>query len=116
MSSRLPPTPSRTALAAALAASGLCGRVGARDLVELPRRGLAHRHWRLRGTGLVLRGPITGAGEAALAPQAETLRRLAPPGHAPRLGGVLPPPARMPGGGLLGGGSPRHAPVGPRDF
>src|SRR5258708_23254909 len=116
MSSRLPPTPSRTALAAALAASGLCGRVGARDLVELPRRGLAHRHWRLRGTGLVLRVPITGAGEAALARQAETFRRMAPSGHAPRLDGVLPPAAGLPGGGLLVEEIRGQAPVVPRDF
>lgn len=116
MSSRVPPAPSRAAVAAALAASGLCGRVGARDLVELPRRGLAHRHWRVRGAGLVLRVPITGTGEVALARQAETFRRMAPSGHVPRLNGVLPPAAGLPGGALLVEEIRGLVPVVPRDF
>src|SRR5512135_563246 len=52
--------PSRTALAASLSGSGAAGRVSARDLVALPRRGLAHLHWRVRGTGALLRVPLLG--------------------------------------------------------
>src|SRR5579883_1709945 len=98
MSTRLSPAPSRTALAAALAASGLCGKVAPRDLIELPRRGLAHRHWRVRGQGLLLRVPIGASGNPALLRQAEAFRRLAASGHVPRLDGVLPPTDAVPGG------------------
>jgi Phosphotransferase enzyme family len=109
------PTPAR--LAAMATAAGICGRIGARDLVELPRRGLAHRHWRLKH-GLLLRVPLTGGPDAAAAlqRQAETFRRMAPSGHAPRLHGVLPPSAGLPGGALIVDEIRGREPAVPRDF
>jgi Phosphotransferase enzyme family len=116
MSSRsLLPTPA--ALAAALTAHGAHGRVRAGDLVELPRRGLAHRHWRLRGQGVLLRAPLHGGGSAAavLARQAEAFRRVSASGHAPRLYGAIAPAERLPGGALIVEEIRGRAPVVPRD-
>ncbi len=117
MSNRRPP-PSRTALAAALTAQGAYGDVAASDLIELPHRGLAHRHWRLRGRAILLRVPLAGGAAAAgtLETQAEAFRRLAPSGHAPRLHGVLAPSPRLPGGALIVEQVRGRAPVVPRDF
>jgi aminoglycoside phosphotransferase (APT) family kinase protein len=85
--------PTRGALAAALTAAGGLGRVRPADLVELPRRGLAHRHWRIRGRGLVVRVPILPSDDpaAGLRRQAEIFRRAAASGHTPRLHAVLAP-------------------------
>ena len=115
MSTRLPAAPSRTALAKALTASGLCGDVVTRELIELPRRGLAHRHWRVRGRGLLLRVPLAANGDA-LTRQAETFRRMAPSSHVPRLEGLLPPGSGLPGGALLVEEIRGRAPVVPRDL
>jgi hypothetical protein len=110
--------PTRTALAAALTAQGAYGPVRAGDLVELPRRGLAHRHWRLRGKGVLLRAPLAGGSNAAaaLGRQAEAFRRMSASGHAPRLHGVLTPTARLPGGALIVEEIRGRAPVVPSDF
>jgi len=115
VSSRILDIPSRTALAAAVSASGLCGRVAATDLVPLARRGLAHLHWRIRGRGLVLRVPV-GREPDLLARQAETFRRMAPSGHTPRLHGVVAASDRLPGGALVVEEIRGRDPVVPRDL
>lgn len=117
MSNR-PLLPSRTALAATLAAQGAYAPVRAGDLIELPRRGLAHRHWRLRCKAVLLRAPLAGGGHAAaaLARQAEAFRRMSASGHAPQLLGVVTPTARLPGGALIVEEIRGRAPVVPRDF
>lgn len=105
-------------MAAAVTAHGACGPVGAGDLVDLPHRGLAHRHWRLRGKSILLRVPIVGGAgaTAALERQAEAFRRMSASGHAPHLHGVLPPSAALPGGALLVEEIRGRAPAVPRDF
>ena len=118
MSNRVANIPSRTALAAAVTASGLCGKVASTDLVPLARRGLAHLHWRLRGAGLLLRVPVVrdGHGAASLAQQAETFRRMAPSGHTPRLYGMVPVSERLPGGALVVQAIRGRDPLVPRDL
>jgi Ser/Thr protein kinase RdoA (MazF antagonist) len=101
--------PTRAALAAALNDAGVAVRSASLD--ELPRHGLAHRHWQLRGRGLVLRVPILpGAGDT-LDRQAAIFRRAAASGHTPALHAVLPASRALPGGALLveaiGGRVPR---------
>lgn len=91
--------PSRRALVAALNAAG--ARVRGSSLEELPRQGLAHRHWRLKGRGLVLRVPILPGGRAALDRQAAVFQRAAASGHTPQLHAVLPPSRELPCGALL---------------
>ncbi|MBV8537699.1 MAG: phosphotransferase, partial [Alphaproteobacteria bacterium] len=105
-------------LAAALTAQGAYAPVRAGDLVELPRRGLAHRHWRLRGRAVLLRAPLLGgpSAAAALARQAEAFRRMSMSGHAPRLHGTLMPTVLLPGGALIVEEIRGRAPVVPRDF
>jgi len=112
------PLPNRTALAAALTAHGAYGPVRAGDLLELPRRGLAHRHWRLRGRAVLLRVPLLGGPDAAaaLARQAEAFRRMSASGHAPQLHGVVMPTAGLSGGALIVEEIRGRAPVVPRDF
>src|SRR6185437_15101993 len=81
-------------------------------------RGLAHRHWRLRGQGILLRVPLAGGSGAAaiLERQAEAFRRMSGSGHTPRLHGVLRPSAHLPGGALLVEEIRGTAPVVPRDI
>lgn len=118
MSNRQQTWPSRAALAAALGAHGTYDTVAAGDLVELPHRGLAHRHWRLRGQHVLLRVPLAVGPDAAAAleRQAATFRRLGASGHVPRLHGVLAPTPRVPGGALIVEEVRGRAPVVPRDF
>jgi len=101
--------PNRNALAAALSKAGAAVR--AASLEELPRHGLAHRHWLLRGRGLVLRVPILPGAAETLERQAAIFRRAASSGHVPALHAVLPPSRDLPGGALLveaiGGRIPR---------
>lgn len=92
--------PSRKTLAAAVTVHRLLGRVTSADLSELPRSGLAHRHWRVLRRGVLLRVPLT-ADTTAIERELETFRRLAPSGHTPHLHGVLPPSAGLPGGALI---------------
>lgn len=117
MSNRAP-LPTRTAVAAALTDHGTYGSVRAGDLVELPRRGLAHRHWRLRGRAVLLRVPLRGGphAAAALARQAEAFRRMSASHHAPQLHGIVTPTARLPGGALIVEEIRGRSPVVPRDF
>ena len=108
MSSRLI-VPGRRALVAALNAAG--ANVRAATLEELPRHGLAHRHWRLKGHGLVLRVPILPGSPQTLARQAAIFERAAASGHTPALHAVLPSSRDLPLGALLveavGGEVPR---------
>jgi hypothetical protein len=101
--------PSRSALAAALNDAGASVRSASLD--ELPRHGLAHRHWQLRGRGLVLRVPILPGAAETLERQAAIFRRAAASGHTPALHAVLPASRSLPGGALLveaiGGRMPR---------
>ena len=96
-------------LVAALNAAG--ARVRPDTLEELPRSGLAHRHWRLRGRGLVLRVPILPGARASLERQAAIFERAAASGHTPALQAVLRPSKQLPAGALLveaiGGRMPR---------
>lgn len=96
-------------LVAALTAIG--ARIRPETLEELPRNGLAHRHWRLRGRGLVLRVPILPGAAKALDRQATIFRRAAASGHTPALHAVLRPSRYLPAGALLveviGGRMPR---------
>jgi hypothetical protein len=94
------PAPSRKNLAAALSADRRYGRVAAADLSELPRSGLAHRHWRVRGRGVLLRVPLFDDA-VAIAREVETFRRAAPSAHTPLLHGVLAPTPGLPGGAMI---------------
>lgn len=106
---KAPPAPTRNALAAALTRAGIAVRAASLD--ELPRQGLAHRHWLLRGRGLVLRVPILADAAETLERQATIFRRAAASGHTPALHAVIPPSREVPCGALLveaiGGRVPR---------
>lgn len=75
------------------------------DLTALPRKGLAHRHWRIGATGAVLRVPIRRPADtdpaALLARQAAAFARAQPSGHLPRLIAVVPPSGDLPFGALI---------------
>ena len=93
--------PSRLATALRLAHSPLAG------IAPLPMadKGLAHRHLRLPGSGLLARLPKQSqmglAAAANLAYEAACFERAAASGHAPRLAGVLAPSHALPRGALL---------------
>lgn len=67
--------------------------------------GLAHRHLRLPGTGVLARVPkqsqMGWSPLDNLAYQAACFERMAASGHTPRLHGVLPPSVHLPRGALL---------------
>src|SRR4051812_26014632 len=109
------PGPSRKTLAAAVRAHRFLGPIIPADLAELPRSGLAHRHWRIRGTAFLLRLPLT-TDPAAIEGEIETFRRMAPSGHVPELHGVLPPTDGLPGGALIVGAVRGRAPRLPEDL
>jgi hypothetical protein len=94
-------------LAAAFAAwSGLVP-VRAEELEALPAIGLAHRHWRVRGQGFVLRVPVQ---PIDLAREASAFMRAGPSGHVPRLHGVIPASPALPYGALVVEEIVGHAP------
>lgn len=68
-------------------------------------QGLAHRHLRLPGTGVIARVPkqsqMQWPAAENLAYQAACFQRASVSGHAPRLHGLLPPSAHLPRGALL---------------
>src|SRR5262245_27570186 len=74
-------------------------------LEQLPDKGLAHDHVRLKGTGWLARVPkqsqMGHGAEANLVYQAACFRRAASGGHAPRLRAVLPPGPGLPRGALI---------------
>lgn len=100
-------------LARALAgAPGLAG-VAPEQIAPLPQKGLAHAHFRLGGTGWLLRVPRAPSGDARarLHYQAECFRRVAPCGRGPTLHAVIDPCEDLPAGALvvedIGGHPPR---------
>ncbi len=74
-------------------------------LEPLADTGLAHRHVRLAGTGLLARIPKQSQlglpAAEHLAYEAACFERAAPSGHTPRLHAVLPPQAVLPRGALI---------------
>jgi hypothetical protein len=74
-------------------------------LEPLPDKGLAHDHFRIPGTGRLVRAPkqsqlgLTAADN--LAYQAACFERASASGHAPRLHAVLPPSPEWPLGALV---------------
>ncbi len=68
-------------------------------------KGLAHWHFRLPGTGWIVRVPKQSqmdlSAEANLAYQSACFLRAAQSGHTPKLLGVLPPSAHLPRGAFL---------------
>jgi thiamine kinase-like enzyme len=74
-------------------------------LGALPTTGLAHDHFRIRGTGHLLRVPkqsqLALAAHDNLVYQAACFARASRSGHAPRLHGVVPPSADWPMGALV---------------
>ncbi len=75
------------------------------DILAMREKGIAHRHFRLRRTGMVLRVPrlLRWSADPArtLAYEAECFRRAAPSGATPALRAVLPVQEGLPGGALL---------------
>lgn len=97
----------RVVLAEALAAARLagCSAVSSETLSPLPAAGVAHDHWAIEGTDLLLRVPrLSQSGHAAhdnLAYQAACFERAQPSGATPRLHGILPVSERLPMGALV---------------
>ncbi|MDP2440112.1 phosphotransferase [Rhodoferax sp.] len=75
------------------------------DICRLNDKGLAHWHFRLKGTGLLARIPKQsqmGLGPLGnLAYEAACFQRAAACGHVPRLDRVIPPSEELPWGALL---------------
>ena len=92
-----------TALHAALAAQGSAW--ASAPLERLKDKGLAHDHVRLCGTGVLARIPkqsqLQLSAQDNLAYQRACFERASTAGHAPHLGGVLPPSLHLPRGALL---------------
>lgn len=103
-----------------LAACPGFGDLGAEDLEPLAEEGLAHRHWRLRGRGLVVRAPrlsrldLTPADN--LAYQAASFTRVSASGHAPALAAVVPVAPDLPWGALVVEEVPGRLAALPRDL
>lgn len=97
--------PDLPALARALAALPGFAAIAPDDLQPLPRKGLAHMHWRIANAAAVLRVPVRlapgDAAETQLARQVAGFGRAAASGHVPRLIAVVPPSAEMPLGALV---------------
>jgi Phosphotransferase enzyme family len=88
----------------------LCGlavtrSLGADDVMPMTAKGVNHDHYRLGGTGLVLRvprgTPWAGNAAAQLAAEAAAFQRAEPAGVTPRLIAALPPTAELPRGALV---------------
>jgi hypothetical protein len=91
-------TPTASTLAQALAIRKIAS-VRAAELKALPRLGLAHAHWRIGRSGLLLRVPLVASVDVNR--QADAFRLLEPSGHTPRLKAVLLPDAALPFGALV---------------
>jgi Phosphotransferase enzyme family len=93
----------RETIARRLAALPRLADFHAAELVPMPAKGTAHRHYRLAGRGLVLRALIHSpwAAADALAYEAAGFRRAEPSAATPRLAAVLPAGAGLPCGALL---------------
>lgn len=100
-----PGDPDHDALAARLTGVGGLGPIPTDRLVPTNFAGLSHTHWRIQGSGRVLR-ILTGAQPgsdtgAALRYEAACFERAWPAGVTPRKFGVLPPGPGAPFGGLV---------------
>lgn len=93
--------PDAATLARALAAQPAWHGIGADALEPLPDKGLAHRHWRIAGRGMLVRVPRSPDADAALLRQAACFKRLGPSARAPRLHGTIDPSPDLPGGALI---------------
>jgi hypothetical protein len=75
------------------------------ELEPMADTGLAHAHFRLKGTGLIARVPKQSqmqlGAEQNLAYQASCYVRTSRSGHAPRLAQVVPPTTALPRGALV---------------
>jgi aminoglycoside phosphotransferase (APT) family kinase protein len=101
----MPPSPDPALLARRLAKLPATAGVAADDIRPMRQKGVAHRHFRIAGRGLVLRVPILsqwGMGAAEnLAYQEACFRRAEPSGATPVLAAVLSPDDDLPRGALL---------------
>jgi hypothetical protein len=82
------------------------------ELIPLPAKGLSHGHVRVKSKRVLLRIPRGRAdAETRLAREAEMFRRAQPSDATPRLHGILPVSANVPGGALvvdeIPGGNPK---------
>jgi len=77
----------------------------AADVVPMTAKGVNHDHYRLAGTGLVLRvpraTPWAGDAQAQLASEAAAFERAEPAGVTPRFIAAFPPTPAMPRGALV---------------
>jgi hypothetical protein len=97
----MPDMPDAATLARALARLPPWRNIDADALELLPDKGLAHRHWRIVGHGLLARVPRPADRDAALLRQAACFKRLGPCGRVPRLHAVIEPSSDLPGGALI---------------
>ncbi len=93
--------PNATTVARAISALPDWRSIGAETLEPLPDKGLAHRHWRIAGRGLLVRVPRSPDADAALLRQATCFKRLERCARAPRLHGMVDPSPDLPGGALI---------------
>jgi hypothetical protein len=100
-----PSLPDPADLARALAALPATQDIRADEIRPMRQKGIAHRHFRLAGRGLVLRVPILSQWDmpaaANLAYQAACFRRAEPSGATPRLAAVIAPSPELQRGALL---------------
>ena len=110
----------RDAIAGRLRQSGHAPALSGTELSVLSTKGVAHDHWRVADTGMVLRIPRMnqwGLGaEDALAYQAAAFERAAASGHTPRCRAVIEPDNTLPRGALLVDEIIGRAPELPRDL
>lgn len=98
-------TPDREQIAGLLHSSGIAPNITADDLSVLSTKGISHDHWRIGGTGLVLRLPRMNQwnmeAREALTYQQTAFQRAARSGHTPDCHAVLPPSLALPRGALV---------------
>ncbi|HEX6141550.1 MAG TPA: hypothetical protein VFZ01_02435 [Geminicoccaceae bacterium] len=94
--------------------------IGRETLEPLPTTGLAHDHFRVPGTGRLLRVPkqsqMALAARDNLLYQAACFARASASGHAPRLHGLVAPSPEWPMGALLVDEIPGRPPILPDDL
>lgn len=98
-------TPDREQIAGLLHSSGIAPGIKADDLSVLSTKGISHDHWRIGGTGLVLRLPRMHQwnmeARDALSYQQTAFQRAAKSGHTPECHAVLRPSLALPRGALV---------------
>jgi hypothetical protein len=111
------PPPDPATLAKALARHGQWRGLRADDLEPLPQKGLVHSHWRIAGSGLLIRVPRAAHNAADLLRcQATCFKRLERSARAPRLHAVIEPSDDLPGGALIVDEIGGHPPRLPREL